>query len=183
MSLEAVSVQWVRRSIHAAVSVSASSAFCLIPTEALRSERCGQQGAERCFAALPAVTDTDYECIRAKFVDDLPACAARRRGGLRGSIDRDRLDFFFTRRDRLEDGGALRAIAEAERCVLDVASGKYFSRFRQDGGPDTKIRIRAVRMSRSATGGFFQRPKGGAGDFHGSMVRRSGRRATRESED
>lgn len=87
-------------------------------------------------------------CVRAKFINDLAAGAARRAWNSLFVDHRDGLDFNFrpTLGNRRKNRRALGAIRHSIRSILHVASGEYLPIRQQDRRADTKFRIRRVRI-------------------------------------
>ena len=86
--------------------------------------------------------------IRTEFVDHLPASTARRAGYAMIIGDRHGLDLDFRTQlgNGREDRRAFRAVRHSVRSILDVAAAENLSIGKKDGRPDSKLRIRRVRV-------------------------------------
>lgn len=101
--------------------------------QVLRTKGLAEQGGQGGGDAPRGIADTDHRRPGAKFVDYLPAGAARGGRHRRRRINDDRLEFPLSRRGGREDRGALGAVTQAIRGIFDVASGVNLSGAREHG--------------------------------------------------
>lgn len=84
--------------------------------------------------------------VSAKFPDELTTSAARRRESVGVGDNSDRIEAAFAFADCFEDCDALGANGQPVCCVFNVASAEDASGRGAEGGADTEIRIRGVRV-------------------------------------
>ena len=152
--------------------------------EPSRGRRRGAAGSAMIVSRRWARRRCDHERLRAKLADDLAARAAGQLGRGRRGVDGHRPHVAFAGGGRGKNRGALGAIAQAVRGILDVAAGVDSAGTGEHGRADPEFRIRGVRRPGGGAGGLFEAANLKCGDRFGHVRARVpvSRRQTREGQ-